>query len=138
MPGGRAFSAGRFLLELDGIPCGFLHSVEGGAIRADVVAVPGQSYFDEKHLGQLRYEDFVVRLDLSLEKAVYDWITDTWNGKWRRRDGSIVAVDVQLKAVSEHQFFQALLTEVTVPAMDAASKDPAYLTMKFAPEYTRM
>jgi hypothetical protein len=39
--------------------------------------------------------------------------------------------------VFERQFVNALLTETTIPALDAASKEPAYLTVKFAPEYTR-
>ena len=138
MPGGRTFGAGRFLLELGGVPCGFLRSVEGGAIGAEVVSVHGQTYFDEKHLGRVRYEDFAIELDLSLDAAVYDWIANTWTGKHQRRDGSITIVDAQLKARAENEFFQALLTEVTVPAMDAASKDVGFLTVKFAPEYTRM
>src|SRR6266576_398704 len=113
MPGGRTFSGGRFLLELDGAPVGFLRSVDGGAISADVVSVHGQSYFDEKHLGRVRYEDFALQLDLSLDASIYDWIAKTFTGKPQRRDGSIVAVDTQFKARSETQFFQALLTEVT-------------------------
>src|SRR3954452_17825468 len=111
MPGGRTFSAGRFLLELDGTPVGFVRSVEGGAISAEVVSVHGQSYFDEKHLGRVQYGDFALELDLSLDASVYDWIANTFNGKPQRRDGSIVAVDTQFKARSEIQFFQALLTE---------------------------
>ncbi len=35
------------------------------------------------------------------------------------------------------EFFNALLTETTIPACDASSKEPAYLTLKFAPELTR-
>jgi hypothetical protein len=138
MPGGRTFGASRFVLELDGNPVGFLRSAEGGAISAEVVSVHGQSYFDEKHIGQVRYEDFALELDLSLDASVYDWIAKTFIGKPQRRDGSIIAVDTQFKARSELQFFQALLTEVAVPVMDAGSKDAAFLTVKFAPEYTRM
>lgn len=138
MPGGRTFGAGRFFLELDGLPSGFLRSVDGGAISAEVVSVPGQAYFDGKHLGRVLYEDFAIELDLSLEAAVYEWIANTLIGKHLRRDGSITAVDTQLKARSERAFFRALITEVTVPAMDASSKEPAFLTVRFAPEYTRM
>jgi len=136
--GSRAYAAGQFQLELDGIPCGFLRSVEGGAATADVVEEQtGATYYVQKHVGQPRWEDLILGLDLSLDKSVYQWIADSWTGKPSRRDGSIIAVSQQLKAVSEREFFRALLTEVTVPAMDAASKDPAHLTIKLAPEYTR-
>ena len=133
----RSFAAGSFLLELDGRACGFLQRVEGGAIRADVVTQPGQAYFDEKHLGGIRYEELALRLDLALDKTVYEWIGDTWTGKPRRRDVSIVTLDMNRNAVSEREFFQALPTEVTLPALDAAAKDVAFLTVKLVPEYVR-
>jgi hypothetical protein len=132
------FAAGSFALDLDGTMCGFLKSVEGGAITADVVSEPlGTSYFPKKHIGVPRYEELTLRLDLSLDKAVYDWIADTWTGKSPRHDGAIVAVSSQRKAVSERQFFRAFLSEVAIPAMDAAAKEPAYLALKLAPEFHR-
>jgi phage tail-like protein len=132
------FAAGRFALELDGTLCGFLRSVEGGAITADVISEPlGSTYFRKKHIGQPRYEELALQLDLALDKSVYQWIADTWTGKSPRHDGSIVAVSSQQKAVSERRFFRAFLSEVTVPAMDAASKEPAFLTVKLAPEFHR-
>jgi hypothetical protein len=133
----RSVAAGRFLLELDGVAAGFLKSVAGGAIAADVVSRPGQAYYDEKHVAALRYEPLALRLDLSLAHAVYDWIADTWRGKAQRHDVSIVAVSAQLKAVSERRFFRALLTEATIPAADAAAKDPAFLAVKLVPEDIR-
>jgi len=137
MPGTRAVAAGRFFVELEGVPCGFVRSVEGGGVRADVVAEPGPEFFEKKHLGALHYDEFTLQADLSLDKSVYAWIADSWTGKLARKDGSIVATDLKLAAVSEREFFRALLTEVTVPAMDAASKEAAHLTVKLAPEYTR-
>jgi hypothetical protein len=132
------FAAGRFALELDGTMCGFLKSVEGGAITADVITEKrGPSLFAKKHIGSPRYEELVLQLDLSLEKDVYQWIADTWMGESPRHDGSIIAVSSQLKAASERQFFRALISEVTVPAADGASKDPAFLTVKLLPELIR-
>jgi hypothetical protein len=44
----------------------------------------------------------------------------------------------QMNAVtSEREFSNALLTEITIPAMDANAKDAAFLTLRFAPELTR-
>ena len=137
MPGARAFSGGRFALELDGVVCGFLEAVSGGAIAAEVLTTPGAGPADEKHLGQVRYEDLELQLDLSFDKAVYDWIKSSWSRRYSRHDGSIVGADFNLKAVSEREFFHALLTEVGFPALDAASKDHVYLTLKLAPELTR-
>ena len=134
---GSRFAAGRFALELDGTMRGFLKSVEGGAIAADVIVEPAGSGFPKKHAGPPRYEELVLRLDLSLDKAVYQWIADTWAGKAPRHDGSIVAVSSQGKAVSEREFVRAFVSEVTVPAADAASKEPGFLTVKLQPESLR-
>jgi hypothetical protein len=132
------FAAGRFALELDGTMCGFLKSVEGGAVTAEVIVeAMGSSPFRKKHIGAPEYEEFVLRLDLSLDKAVYRWIAGTWAGKSPRHDGSIIAVSSQQKAVSERQFFRALVSEVTVPAADASSKEPGFLTVKLMPEFQR-
>ena len=138
MPGGRTFTAGRFLLELDGVACGFVGSVEGGAIAAEVVEESaGATYYARKHLGGIRFEELTLGIDLSLDKVVYQWLADTLAGKFVRRDGSIVALDTQLRAVSEREFIRSLLSAVTFPALDASAKEPAYLKLKLAPEYTR-
>jgi len=131
------FAAGRFALELDGTMCGFLRSVEGGAIAAEVVVEPRTSPFRKKHIGPPRYEELVLRFDLSLDKVVYHWIADTLAGKAARHDGSIVAVSSQGKVVSERSFSQALLSQVAVPAADAASKEPGFLTVRLQPESLR-
>ncbi len=138
MPGVRGFTAAKYALELDGVVCGFLQSVDGGAIAAEVVTTPGPGAFDEKRLGRVRYEELELQLDLSLDKLVYEWIAASWKGNYPRRDGSIVATDAAGKATSAQEFFRGLLTEVTIPAVDASSKDRLYLTVKIAPEYTRL
>jgi hypothetical protein len=114
--------SGKFFLNLDGAPCGFVKSVDGGGIAAEVIHEPsGPSQFVKKNIGPLKYEDVTLQVGLSMAKAVYDWI----------------AADYRLEARSTREFFNALITETTIPAMDASSKEPAYLTLKLAPEYTR-
>lgn len=54
-----------------------------------------------------------------------------------RKNGSIVTCDYKFESKAEREFFNALITEVTLPAADASSKEPAYLTVKFKPELTR-
>jgi len=139
MPGTRAFAAGRFSFQLDGLDCGFVQAVSGGAVTADVVTAPAQaSGFAEKHLGPVRYEEIALQLDLSCDARVYDWIAASLTRKFLRKDGSIVATDAAGKAVSEQAFTHGLVTEVTVPALDGASKEACYLTLKVAPETTQL
>jgi hypothetical protein len=70
----------------------------------------------------------------AMEKPLFQWITETLQAKSPRRNGSIVACDQRLEAKSERKFYQAALTEMTVPTLDMGSKEPAWLGIKFWPE----
>jgi phage tail-like protein len=134
----RTSTGTKFALTLDGVMCGFVDTIDGGDISADVIEekVAG-AVFSKKHIGQPKYEDFELELGLSLAQSVYDWIAATWRGDFQRKDGSITTADVDLNAKEERQFFHALVTEVTMPALDASSKAAARMTIRFAPELTK-
>ncbi len=134
----RSFVAGNFTLELDGVSAGFLKDADGGHAYSDVVVEKlGPDHIARKHIGGVKYEDITVNAGLGMSKAFYDWIAASWAMKFQRKSGSIVAADFNMQARSTREFFNALITETTIPAMDASSKDPAFMTIKWAPEYTR-
>ena len=125
-------------LVLDGKGCGLLKKVSGGAIAADVVlehAGPGQPV--KKHLGTVHYEEFELQIGFAMGPPVFDWIAAAWRADPKRHDGSVVSCDEKLEAKSERKFTGALLTETTIPTLDAGSQEPAWLTVKFAPELVR-
>jgi T4-like virus tail tube protein gp19 len=135
MPEARSYTAGRTLLSLDEQEAGFVTSFEGGAIAADVIEEPaGAEPFIKKHLGQLRYEDIILRLPLSMSSRVLQWIAASWTMANQRKDGSLISCDYKLDATSKLDFFEGLITETTIPACDASSKEPAYLRLKISPE----
>ena len=135
----RSYVAGNYSLVLDGVKCGFIKYVDGGHATAEVInEASGSSYYVKKHLAQPKYEDFVLEVGLQLEKPVYEWITGSWKGNYQRKNGAIIATDYKQEAKSQHEFFNALITETTIPACDASSKEPAFITLKLAPEYTRV
>jgi T4-like virus tail tube protein gp19 len=137
MPSVPSSTGGGSILVVDGVTCGQLLAVGGGAIAADVVIGHGPGPFADKHIGGVRYEPIELTVDLSLDKLLYGWIADSWKMNYSRRDGTVVETDTTGKARAEHDFFHALISEVTVPEMDAAAKQPAHLTVKIAPEFTR-
>ena len=126
---------GPSLLELDGAQVGALKSVDGGELVAEVVVEPvGQEPFAKKHLGNVRYEEIVLGLDLGTAGSVFMWIAESWKGQAKRRDGAIVETDARLAPQARREFRHALITETTIPTLDAASKAPGQLTVKLAPE----
>jgi hypothetical protein len=134
----RSYVGGNFQLILDGVKSGFLKSVDGGGIVGEVVVENvGSSHFSKKHVGRVAYSPFTIQFGMSMASDLYDWINASWTGKAISKDGAIVVADLNLNAVSQREFSRALLTETSIPALDGASKDAAYFTVKFAPEYTR-
>jgi len=134
----RSYVSGNFMFNLQGVKCGFIKSISGGDISAEVINESvGPDYFTKKHIGQPKYGDFEMQLGFSMSKPVYEWVEASWKQNYARKDGSIVAADYNLNAKSEREFFHALITETTIPACDGSSKDPAYMTLKYSPEYTR-
>ena len=126
---------GPSLLELDGAQVGALLSVDGGELVAEVVVEPiGQEPFAKKHLGGVRFEELVLGLDVGTAGSVYTWIAESWNGHAKPRDGAIVETDAKLAPQTRREFRHALITETTIPTLDAAAKAPGQLTVKLAPE----
>jgi tail tube protein gp19 len=133
----RTSVAGNFSLTLDGTACGFVKSVEGGDISAPVVVgKTGPEGFAHKTIGPPVHEELKLEIGLGMTAAVYDWIAATWSQDFEAKNGSVVAADANLQAKSAREFTNALLTETTVPALDASSKTAAYLTVSIAPEST--
>ena len=70
------------MLVLDGVKCGFVKSIDGGAVTAEVVTeAVGASPFSKKHIGRIRYTPFVVQFGLAMASPVRDWINAWLAGK---------------------------------------------------------
>jgi hypothetical protein len=124
-------------LDLDGAFAGWIQSVEGGSAVAEVITEETADGVAKKRLGKVKYEDISVTCDFSMGKALYEWIKASFDGKEIRKSGAIAVADYKYDVTSILGFQNALITEVGFPACDATSKEPAYMTLKFAPELTR-
>ncbi len=128
-------TTGNVLLVLDGAVVAAPRSVAGGNTVGDVVVESGGgAHFASKHLGAARVEELALGLDLSLSKELDEWIGASLTGRFFRKDGSLQTVDASGDVKAVWHFTGALITEIGIPACDASSKDPAYLTVKLAPE----
>ncbi len=139
-PAGRAYSAAHFALQLDGSKeLGFLRSAEGGNAVGEVVHEVGSAgYYQKKHIGNVKYEQITVEFGTGMSKDVYDWISSTLTGNrdQERKSGALLAADFNYNLKSRREFTEGLITAVTFPAMDASSKDTAFITLTFAPNQT--
>ena len=129
----RTYVAGRFALELDGKPAGLIHSVEGGGGSVSLAEMPvGSSIV--KRFATPKYDDiaFEVGLDGSSPQLI-DWLARFCNGQSPQKRGAILSTDYDLKVRQRNDFYDALITEVSFPALDASSKDAGYLALKITP-----
>jgi hypothetical protein len=72
-----------------------------------------------------------------MSSEMYDWISGVLNNDPTRRDNAIIGVDSTGNERSRLEFVEALITEIGMPALDAASKDAAKITLKLTPEMTQ-
>ncbi len=134
----RSYTAGKFALDLQGDMAGWIQSAEGGYASSDVVVEKiGSDLIQHKHIAGVKYEDITVNCGTSMSKSFYEWIQKSIDHQVQRIDGAVITADFNAKEVGRLNFFQALITEVGFPALDAASKDAAKMSVKFSPEYTR-
>ena len=135
----RAYTAGKYALELDGIEAGWIQSAEGGHATSDVVVEKvGNDQYARKHIAGVKYEDITVNCGTGMSKGFYQWVKDSFDLKYSRKNGAIISADYNGKEHSRLTFQNALITEVGFPALDAGSKDPAKMSIKLMPEITRM
>jgi phage tail-like protein len=136
--GNRSYVSGNFGFDLDGVKCGFVKEIEGLGVTADVIAqAAGPTPWTAKSISKPKYEACTMKLGFSMGKPIYDWIRASWEGNYQRKKGAVTAANHKLESMSTREFYEAIITETTIPACDGSSKDPSYLTLKFEPEYIR-
>ncbi len=136
-----AFVRNNTALELDGQFAGFLTTVDGGGVFADVIAeVIGQDMIQRKRPGPVRFEDIVIEIPLSsVDKVLAGWISDTLGKSSVQKNGAVLYADMNFNEVKRLEFSGALLSEIVLPEADAAEgKTQALLTLRLTPQSTRL
>src|SRR5579883_3182804 len=135
----RGYVAGKFALDLDGASAGWIQSVEGGQASADVVVEKvGPDHIAKKHLAGVKYDDISISCGTGMSKAFYEWIKSSFDHNYQRKGGAVITCDYNYKELARMTWYNGLITEIGFPALDAASKDAAKMSIKVTPETTRV
>ena len=131
-----SYTAGHFELLIDKTPTtAYLKSVEGGWAKHSLVDEPiGPHNMRIKHASVAEIDPITFEFGLSGANSVLKWIQESWRKDPSTRTGQITHGDFNNCSQYEHHFADALITETTFPALDGASKDPAYIKVKCQPE----
>jgi hypothetical protein len=91
-----------------------------------------------KDIANLQASEITFQIGADMSKPMYDWIKASMDraGTGARKSGALIYSDFDRKELSRVEFRNALLAEVDMPALDAASTTAATMTIKIRPEST--
>lgn len=135
----RPYVANRFFLDLQKTAAGWLLSAEGGLATTEVVneRLAGGNPV-RKHAGNVKMEEITFSCGSSMTEPFYEWLKNSLDYKHERKEGSIVTLNYDFKESTRLDFFQALITEIGLPGVDATSKEACKFTIKMAPEWSEL
>lgn len=134
----RPFQIERYILFLDGQFAGYPAAVDGGGIIGDVVQyTAGDACYPTKLLRGVKYEDIHISSRIPLSPELYEWVGNSLTCEPDRRDGLAASVQMDQSVLWAKEFHNALISEMGFPAMDAANKEPGFLTVGISVEGIR-
>ena len=134
----RSYTSGHFELMIDGHrSTAYLKTVDGGSTKASLVdEAIGPDNQRIKHMSTIDVEPFSIDFGIAGAKDILKWIQNSWRKNFARRTGQITHANFDLKATYRSEFYDALITETTFPALDGSAKEAAYMKIKVLPERT--
>lgn len=127
-----------YALDIDGLPVESLRTISGLDLQADIAGgLPGPGLAPKKHVADVSWTSGRASIGMGMGQAMYEWMKGAFAQGARRADGTLATADVNFRQRSQITFEDALLTAVTVPRLDAASKEPGAFDIEFAPARVR-
>ena len=138
MPG-QSYTAGKFMLEIEGEAAGYLSTVEGGEPFASVVSEAADADgVVRKSPGPVAYESIRISFGNGMGLVLYRWMSDMLTGDQTAKNGAIVFHNYGGIEQSRIEFDNALITEITFPELDGTSKTSGQFELTLRPETTRV
>lgn len=129
------FTAGGFLVSVDGATPGPVASVESGNAVAQVTVVAG-AIADKRLTGQVTVQPMKVRFVPGTAGALESWLAEGLLPGTRRASGEVLLLDATGKAASRRTFANAGILQLAIPALDASSTAALFLTTTVKPATT--
>jgi hypothetical protein len=132
-------AAERILLQVGDQAAGVARSFRGLDVEAEIATgVLGAGRMPKKHVANVRWTPGVAAVSGDMGAGLHTWIAEALENGSATRSGSVAGVDPAAGTASwSLAYAGARLSAVTFPALDASSKDPALMTVEFAPREVR-
>lgn len=113
----------QYLLEVNGQAVAGLKHFSGLDLQADIVqSGVAADPMPKKHVANFRWSPGLAKVGINMGKGLYGWIKDSFAKGSAPQNGRFVVADAQGKVQSALDLQGSVLTALTVPACDAASK----------------
>lgn len=134
----RTYSAGRFMLDIDGFNVGYLKKFSGLGMQAEVVTNDlGPANVQKKHVSTIKWEPGKCTVGIGMGKGMYDWIKSAFDMNFLTKTGTVTMANFNYEAQRTADFNGGLITSVTVPALSGDSKEAAYFDIEWEAEQVR-
>lgn len=128
MAADRSFTQGNIALILEGGQPAFCKKAEGGHPKTEVIeSSQGPGKIIKKHLATAGWGDLKGTVALAQALPILEWIESTMDLKHTRMNGALVTADADMNSKHQRDFFDAVLTKVSFPALKGDSKDAPYI-----------
>ncbi len=125
----------RYVLEIGSTFAGVLLGAEGGDAYADVISGAGDATgVVQKGLGPVRYSDLALVFDTGMTDEFFKLVTELLDRRVNRISGAVRTLDHNGRERVRAEFTKALVTEFSLPALDAASRERGQMTLRLVPE----
>jgi len=133
MPTRTRTPAATFALEVGTTAVQTLKSCTPPALVGEVITdrLSPSDVIGTKHIGAVDDGTATAAFGIGMGKPMYEWIRSSFETGSRTQSGRFVTTGLDQKVQSVLTFDDALLTSVTVPALDAASKVAGAFTVEF-------
>ena len=121
----------RFVLAMDGENLGYVKSLDGGYTKAELATHQlGPDNVQRKHITNVVYEPLTAKVGMGMSRGFYELIQQCFEGAHIGKNLEIHACDFDYKSRAVRELVGVHIVEVTIPALDGSSKEPAYMTVK--------
>ena len=139
MPHQNSHAGAHYALDIGGAPVESLKAVSGLDMLADVVlATTGPGAMPKKHVADVRWTPGKATVGVGMGKGMYEWMKAAFDNGASTTSGTLATGDFNFKERSVLTFADALLTSITLPRLDGASKEAGAFEVEFAAAQVRM
>ncbi|HEY8975740.1 MAG TPA: hypothetical protein VIN75_16085, partial [Burkholderiaceae bacterium] len=135
----NSHAGAHYALDIDGLPVESLKTISGLDVQADIATEPpGPDLAPRKHVAGISWSPGRASIGMGMGRSMYAWMKGAFAQGASRASGTLATADVNFRQRSLLAFEEALLTAVTLPRLDAASKESGAFDIEFEPMRVRL